>query len=49
MGKYNQDKPLKIYSQQKHAVRIMYNKDRLLHTRELFKSIFEKSCFHASN
>ena len=37
MGKYNQDKPLKIYSQQKHAVRIMYNKDRLLHTRELFK------------
>ena len=28
---------LKIYSQQKHAIRTMYNKDRLSHTKELFK------------
>ena len=27
----------KIYSQQKHAIRIVYSKDRLTHTRELFK------------
>ena len=27
----------KIYSQQKHAIRIVYSKDRLSHTRELFK------------
>ena len=27
----------KIYSQQKHAIRILYSKDRLSHTRELFK------------
>ena len=27
----------KIYSQQKHAIRIVYSKDRLPHTRELFK------------
>ena len=26
-----------IYSQQKHAIRIVYSKDRLSHTRELFK------------
>ena len=27
----------KIYCQQKHAIRIVYSKDRLSHTRELFK------------
>ena len=27
----------KIYSQQKHAVRIVHSKNRLSHTRELFK------------
>ena len=27
----------KIYSQQKHAIRVVYSKDRLSHTRELFK------------
>ena len=27
----------KIYSQQKHAIRIVYSKDKLSHTRELFK------------
>ena len=27
----------KVYSQQKHAIRTVYNKDRLSHTRELFK------------
>ena len=37
MVKYNQNKPEKIYIQQKHAIRIVYSKDRLLHTRELFK------------
>ena len=26
-----------IYSQQKHAIRVVYSKDRLSHTRELFK------------
>ena len=26
-----------IYSQQKHAIRIVHSKDRLTHTRELFK------------
>ena len=29
----------KIYSQQKHAIRIVYSKDRLTHTRELFKDV----------
>ena len=28
----------KIYSQQKHALRIVYNKDRFYHTEELFRS-----------
>ena len=27
----------KIYSQQKHAIRIVYSKDRFSHTREVFK------------
>ena len=27
----------KIYSQQKHAIQIVYSKDRLSHTRELYK------------
>ena len=28
----------KIHSQQKHALRILYNKDRYYHTKELFRS-----------
>ena len=28
----------KIHSQQKHALRIVYNKDRYYHTKELFRS-----------
>ena len=28
----------KIHSQQKHALRIVYNKDRYYHTKELFSS-----------
>ena len=27
-----------IHSQQKHALRIVYNKDRYYHTKELFRS-----------
>ena len=27
----------KIYSQQKHVIQVVYSKDRLLHTRELFQ------------
>ena len=38
MGKCNQEKPFKkIYSQQRHAIRVVYSKDRSSHTRELFK------------
>ena len=37
MNQYNQEKFLKIYSQQKHAIQIGCSKDRLSHTRELFK------------
>ena len=37
MGKYSQDKLKKIYSQQKHAIRVVYSKDRLTHSRELSK------------
>ena len=40
MGKYNQNKPgqtKKIYSQQKHAVLIVYSKDKLSHTSKFLK------------
>ena len=39
MRKYNQGKPIKEYecSQHKHGIRIVCSKDRLSHTRELFK------------
>ena len=36
-GEVQPGQSLKIYSQQKHAIRIIYSKDRLTHARELFK------------
>ena len=39
---------LKIYSQQKHAIRTMYNKDRLSHTKELFKECKVLNVYHVN-
>ena len=36
MKKYNRKPYSQPYSQQQHAIRIVYNKDRLSHTRKLF-------------
>ena len=39
----------KIYSQQKHAIRIVYSKDRLSHTRELFKQCKVLNVYQVNN
>ena len=38
----------KIYSQQKHAIRIVYSKDRLSHIRELFKQCKVFNVYHVN-
>ena len=37
MGSTTRTNLKKIYSQQEHAIRTVYSRDRLAHTRELFK------------
>ena len=37
IAKNLQDRPLKVNSQQRHELRIIFNKNKFAHTREIFK------------